>query len=420
MRAPVVAVLLLLTAGCATPGNDGPASTPNAGGSRFLPPQDLGPGGPEPVVVFSPEGDRLYVGAQDPNGGSPRVFVSKDGGATFSVVRVTGTAAGGGEVDIVAGPGGMVYLTQLGPRGNTVSVSRDRGETWSTAPLGGASQYFDREWLAVDGQGRVYVVAREFGQVSAIGQDESSGVARSDDQGLTWPPRGRAWTSLDEPGVANGPLVAVGNSVHLVYVCRGGPAVCISTTRDGGLTWTQNVIAERRASAANVYPSLASTGSGLLAAWSDASEGALAVYVARSSDGVSWSAPVKASHEGGTSTLPWIAGRGNTAWLVYLHIDTALSATDCPEATGARWIPYARPLTAAGQPDGDATALTSEPVHTGIISPPVGVTCSGGSRDRNFGDFFTATVAPSGKLIVAVSSDEGDPASTRDLIIRER
>ena len=361
--------------------------------------------------MFSPEGDRIYVAAQDPNGGGPRVFISRDGGATFAVKRPT--TEGGGEVDIAAGPGGMVYVTQLGARGNVVSVSRDRGETWSTSPLGGASQYFDREWLAVDGQGRVYVVAREFGQTA------SAGVARSDDRGLTFPPRGKAWTALDEPGEANGPLVAVGNAVHLIYVCRGGDTVCLSTSRDGGITWTQRVVAERRASVANVYPALAATGSGLLATWSDASEGALAVYVAHSSDGVSWSAPRRVSPEGGTSTLPWVAARGSVAWLVYLRVDRPLTATDCPDAAGAGWIPYAQPLTADGRAAGDAHALTRAPVHTGIISPPVGVTCSGGARDRNFGDFFTAVVSPSGKLIAAVSTDEGTPESTRNLIIRE-
>ncbi|HET6404710.1 MAG TPA: sialidase family protein [Candidatus Thermoplasmatota archaeon] len=419
MRAPLLALLLLLVAGCATPGGgDAPGPAPSAGGaSRFLAPQDLGPGGPEPVVVFSPEGDRIYVAAQDPNGGAPRVFISKDGGATFSSHRVTTDVTGGGEVDIAAGPAGMVYVTQLGPRGNIVSVSRDRGETWQTAPLGGASQYFDREWLAVDAQGRVYVVAREFG---AAGQGESSGVARSDDRGLTFPPRGRAWSSLDEPGIANGPLVAVGNAVHLVYVCRDGNAVCLSTSRDGGLTWAQTLVAQRGVSAANVYPAIAATGSGLLVAWSDATDGALGVYVSRSSDGVSWSAPVKVSHAGGTSTLPWLAARGNTAWVVYLHADGSFRATDCPAVAGAGWVPHARELSSNGEPRGDAIALTALPVHRGIISPPVGVTCSGGARDRNFGDFFTATVSPQGKLIVAVSADDGDPASTRDLVIRER
>lgn len=413
MRAATLALVVLLFAGCATPGpGDDADPTPVAGASRFLAPVDLGPGGPEPVIVLSPEGDRVYVAAQDPNGGGPRVFVSKDGGATFTTKRPT--TQGGGEVDLAAGPNGAVYLSQLGARGNVVSVSRDRGETWTTSPLGSASQYFDREWLAVDRQGRAYIVAREFGQTA------SAGVARSDDGGLTFPPRGKAWTALDEPGEANGPLVAVGSDVHLVYVCQGGEAVCISTSKDGGLTWSRSIVAQRGASVANVYPSLAATGSGLLATWSDASEGALAVYVSRSADGVSWGAPTKVSHAAGTSTLPWIAARGSTAWAVYLHIDAPLSATDCAAAADAGWIPHARELTDTGAPRGEPIALTATPVHKGIISPPVGVTCSGGARDRNFGDFFTAAVSPAGKLLVAVSMDAGDAGSTRDLVIAER
>ena len=413
MRAAWLAIVVLL-AGCAMPGSeesDG-GSTPTPAVGRFLAPLDLGQGGPEPVVAFAPEGDRLYVAAQDPLGGGPRVWVSRDGGASFAMKRPT--TEGGGEVDLAVGPGGVVYLTQLGARGNVVSVSRDRGETWTTSPLGGASQYFDREWMAVDSGGRAYLVAREFGQTA------SAGVARSDDKGLTFPPRGKAWTALDEPGDANGPLVAVGTTVHLIYVCRGGEAVCIATSTNGGLAWTQRVVAERRASVANVYPSLAATSSGLVATWSDASEGALAVYTAHSRDGASWSGPQKVSHEAGTNTLPWIAARGSTVWSVWLHTDAALSATDCAEAANAPWIPYARPLTSEGSASGEPVAIASTAVHTGIISPPVGVTCSGGARDRNFGDFFTAAVSPQNKLVVAISSDTGDAASTKDLVIRER
>lgn len=404
----------LLVAGCAAPsGGDADPSPPAGGASRFLAPIELaGQGGPEPVVVFSPEGDRVYVAAQDPLGGNPTVWISKDGGATWSAKSPT--AEGGGEVDLAAGPGGMLYLTQLGARGNVVSVSRDRGETWATAPLGGASQYFDREWLAVDAQGRAFVVAREFGQTA------SAGVARSDDRGLTFPPRGKAWTALDEPGEANGPLVAVGSAVHLVYVCRGAEAVCLATSRDGGLTWDQSVVAERGTNVANVYPALAATSRGLMVAWSDASDGALNVYVSTSSDGETWSRPQVVSPPGGTQTLPWLAARGETVWAVYLHADAELRATDCAEAANVGWTPHARPLDLDGTPREAAIPLTDAPVHTGIISPPVGVTCSGGSRDRNFGDFFTAAVAPDGKLVVAVSKDAGDASSTRDLVIRER
>lgn len=412
MRPGPLLVLAFVLVGCSTPGSDQTDPTPTPAAGRFLAPQDLGAGGPEPVVAFSPEGDRVYVAARDAEEGGPSVWISKDGGASWT--RREPTSEGGGEVDIAAGPGGIVYLTQLGARGNVVSVSRDRGETWATAPLGGPSQYFDREWLAVDAQGRAFVVAREFGQTA------SAGVARSDDQGLTWPPRGKAWTAIDEPGDANGPLVAVGSAVHLVYVCRGGEGICLASSRDGGLTWDQRLVADRQASVANVYPALAATARGLLAAWSDASEGALAVYVSHSSNGDSWSAPRRVSPAGGTSTLPWVAARGQTAWVVYLRVPESLRATDCPEASRVAWVPYAQPLSVEGGLQGEPVALLETPAHRGIISPPVGQTCSGAARDRLFGDFFTAAVAPSGKLVVATSADRGDEASTREVVIRER
>ncbi|HUR68931.1 MAG TPA: sialidase family protein [Candidatus Thermoplasmatota archaeon] len=413
MRA-LALLLVLLLAGCSTPGakDGGSPTAPTASASRFLAPQVMGEGGPEPVLAFSPEGDRLYLAAQDPEGGGPFVWVSKDGGATFDLKRPT--QQGGGEVDLAAGPNGAVYLTQLGARGNIVSVSRDKGETWDSAPLGGASQYFDREWLTVDANGRAYLVAREFGTTA------SAGVARSDDRGLTWPPRGKAWTALDEPGEANGPLVAVGANVHLAYICRQGEAVCVSTTRDGGLTWSRAVVASRGTNAANVYPALASVGGALLVAWADASDGALAVYTSRSSDAASWSAPQRASATGGTAALPWLASRGGATWLVYLRADEAMAATDCAQAQGARWIPTAQPLDAQGAPQGEPMPLTTEPAHVGIVSPPVGQSCSGGARDRNFGDFFTAAISPPGKLVVAWSADTGTIASTRDIVVRER
>jgi hypothetical protein len=101
-------------------------------------------------------------------------------------------------------------------------------------------------------------------------------------------------------------------------------------------------------------------------------------------------------------------------------VDEAFRATDCAEAKGARWIPFGVELSSAGTPKGDAIPLTSEPVHVGIISPPVGQTCSGEARNRDFGDFFTATLSQQGKLIVAISADQGSAASTHDIIIRER
>lgn len=413
-RVALVAALLL--AGCAAPGGaeERAPAAPGAGASPFLPAVDLGPGGPEPVIAFDPEGERLYVAAQDPLGGGPRVWVSTDAGRTFALKRPT--TEGGGEVDLAAGPGGLVVLTQLGARGNVVSVSTDGGESWRTSPLGAQTQYFDREWLAIDAQGRVYVVARDFGQ---LGQRPSAGVSRSDDRGATFAPLGKAWTFADEPGDANGNLVAAGGAVHLPYVCRGGQGVCVATSRDGGVSWSQRLVVERDVSVSNVYPALAATSAGLLLAWSDASEGALAVFAASSRDGASWSAPQRVSPAGATATLPWVAARGSTAWVAWLGADAALAATDCADAAGVAWAPRAQRVDLGGAPQG-APLETGLVVHRGPISPPVGQTCSGAARDRSFGDFFTAAVGPDGKLVLAASVDEGTPESTRDAVLRER
>jgi len=412
MRAIFVLLVVASTAaGCAMPGNGADDDPDDAStGVTFLPPVMLGDGGPEPVIFFSPEGDTLYVTAQDIDGGSPHVWASTDGGVSFRASRPN--AEGGGEVDGAAGAGGLVYVTQLGTRGNVISISRDSGQTWQTSPLSGASQYFDREWLTVDADGRVFFVARQFGA------DTAAGVARSDDEGQTFPPRGQAWNGLNEPGAANGNMISVGTTVHLVYLCRDGNAVCVSTSSDGGSVWTQSLVVARSVTTANVYPVIGAVADGLVVVWADASTGTLAVWSAYSSDGRTWSAPVRVTPEGTTAALPWVTAREGTAWVVYLTTDGALAATDSSAAEQAVWRVSAQAIDARGKPSGAPLLVSSEPVHQGVISPPVGQT-SGGARDRNFGDFFTATVGPDSRLFVATSRDDGTAASVVDVVIAQ-
>ena len=414
-RSSVLLVLLaLLAAGCAgltEEGDEGDGAAPGGGGAEGGPRftrKDLGAGGPEPIVVVSDDG-YVYVGAQDARGGGPRVWVSRDGGGEFTMRRPT--TQGGGEVDLAAGPRGAVYLTQLGPRGNLISVSHDHGETWQTSPLGAQTQYFDREWLAVDAQGRAYALARQFGQAAA------AGVSRSDDRGLTWIPQGYAWDAAHEPGLANGNLVAAKGALFVPYICRDGEGVCVATSRDAAVTWTQSVVAERAVVTDNVYPTLAVSDAGVIVAWSDASTGRLQVYTSFSEDGRGgWSAPARVSPGDATASLGWVTARGGEAWVVYLTTDASLTLTDERAAETARWFPVAVPLDARGGRPGAELRLTDEPVHEGVISKPIG-----GSRvrDRNFGDFFTAALDAKGKLLVAVSTDQGTPESTRDLLFVE-
>lgn len=414
LAASLLVVLALLAAGCTEGGggedggDDGADGGGPAGPSMTFRRVDLGPGGPEPIVAVSDVG-YVFVGAQDARGGGPRVWVSKDGAQTFTMRKPT--TQGGGEVDLAVGPKGAVYVTQLGSQGNIISVSHSHGERWETSPLGPATQYFDRQWLAVDERGRVYALARQFGQTTA------AGVSRSDDGGLTWLPQGYAWDAAHEPGLANGNLVAARNALFAPYVCRDGNGVCVATSRDAGVTWTQSLVAERGGSVDNVYPTLAVGGSGVVVAWSDATSGRLAVYTSFSSDGRGgWSQPVRVNPADSTASLGWVTARGDETWVVYLAADRSLASTEDAAAEQARWFPVAVRLDARGASPGPEVRVTDQPVHEGVISKPVG---GNRIRDRNFGDFFTATLDGAGRLLVAVSADQGTPESTRDLLFVE-
>lgn len=400
--APLLLVVLLL-AGCSAPGVGTTRSRDDddAGGvaaPSFAAPVDLSAGrggGPEPIVVATPEG-WLYVAAQDAKGGAPWFWASSDGGATWRNARPSQQS--GGEVDLAAGPAGAVYFTQLGPQGNIVSVSRDRGLTWTSTPIQSlTTQYFDREWVAVDAQGSAYIVARQFG---ALGQDTWAQSSRSDDGGITFLAKGRVWDATQEPGAGNGNLVAHAGGLLIPYVCRDVQGVCAATSRDRAESWTRSLVVERSVRTDNVYPVAAVDGGRLLVAWSDASDGRLAVWLASSGDGGrSWSRPWRVSDETESATMPWLASNAGRTWMVYLSTPVELVAADEARAGDATWTPVAARID-VGSLAVEARGPIMGPVHEGVMSKPVGQ--GGGVFDRSFGDFFTATVDRDGRLVVAL------------------
>ena len=403
MRPLRVLVLAALLAGCSAPGQvdggDGDGEGPADGlpVPRFGAPVDLSQGrggGPEPIVAVTDDG-WTYVAAQDGKGGPPWFWATQDG-RTWRSARPSQQS--GGEVDMAWGPRGMVYYTQLGPQGNVVSVSRDRGQTWTTTPIQAlTTQYFDREWVAVDPQGSAFIVARQFG---SLGQDTWAQSSRSDDNGITFVAQGRVWDATREPGGGNGNLVWHAGGLLIPYVCRDVQGVCAATSRDRAQSWTQSLVVERSVRTDNVYPVAAADGSRLLVTWSDASDGRLAVWVASSTDGGrSWSRPWKASDAAESATMPWLATGGGRVWLAYLSTPAVLEAADEPAARGAVWTPVAARLDAGAQAVTERGPVMG-PVHEGIMSKPVGQ--SGQQLDRSFGDFFTAAVDRQGKLVVAI------------------
>jgi hypothetical protein len=386
---PLWVLAVLLLAGCSTPATPSPSGG-GVAAPRFAAPVDVGTGGPEPVVVVADDGT-VFLAAQDAAGGAPHVWVSGDGGASFEATSPS--TQGGGEVDLASGAGALLYFTQLGPNGNIVARSADKGGSWSSAILG-ATQYFDREWVTIDGS-TPFIVARDFQKASAV-------VSRSDDGGVTFLPRGTAWDGQHEPGTTNGNLLAYAGGLALVYVCRDGDAVCLAQSGDGGATWSQHVVVARSTGVDNTYPVVAADGRRLVVVWSDASSGALAVWDARSDDdGASWSRPAQVSAGGESGTLAWVASGGGATWVAYASTPGSLARADDAGAKDARWSVEAARLDDASlavTQRGPATGV----VHVGVISKPVGAGGQSGLFDRSFGDFFTVAVDARGRALVAV------------------
>lgn len=357
----------------------------------------------------------VWVAAQDAGGGAPRVWTSTDGAKTFRESRPSSLR--GGEVDLAAGTS-AAYVTQLGPSGNLVSYSRDKGASWQQSTFAGTN-YFERELVAVDRSGSVYLASR-FGlrQLTGATADEDATVARSDDGGITFVPGGRIWDADHEPGTSIGNMIPIGSALGLAYNCRDGQAVCFAKSADRGLSWTQKLVVARSVVVANVYPVLAADGDRLVVAWSDASEGRLGVYGATSSDGGStWTQPALVSEAAETATLPWVAAGGGRIWVVYVSTDVALADAGDAAAQSARWTAKAARVD-AGLAVAQRGSIVDEPVHEGVISKPLGRPGQGGPFDRRFGDLFTVAVDPSGRAYVAVQRTTG--SGTIDLLVVSR
>lgn len=364
-------------------------------------------GGPEPVLRVAPDG-AVFVAAQDPQGGGPRVWVGDAAARSFSLTRPT--SQGGGEVDMAVGPNGVVYVTQLGTSGNVVSVSRDRGATWTTSPLGAQTTYFDREWLGVDERGAAYVVARP------KGDNTVSQVSRSDDQGLTFVPQGAPWDAAHEPGLTNGNLAFSTRGLAMPYVCRDGAAVCVARSADRGATWTRALVAEG-GDKGHVYATLGATSEGWVVAWSEPVSGRLAVFASHSGDGDSWSAPTRLSGSSESALAPWVATGARGGWIVWLSTPTAVTSGDDAAAARAEWAPQGVLIDARGAPQRAPEALAG-PLHVGAVSPPI---ARGGAAPYNrfFGDFFTAALDPNGRLLVAAEKDAGLGGASHVVVLRE-
>jgi hypothetical protein len=369
--------------------------------------QNLG----EPGIDVARDGT-IYVNA--PAGllsnlpGSPSpVFRSDDGGASWAPTP-TGQRAqfpGGGDSDIALDPAnGTIYMTDLWLGSATVSVSADKGNTWSANPVQGVVVQ-DRQWIATSGGGIVYHATHQIPLGLVV--SKSSG-------GLVFPVSTVAATPADQTGCvcppgnliaeAGGGLLGTSDKVGLIYATSSG-GVNFARSTNGGLTFTQATVGPATSGATNdAFPVVANAGGGRLAAvWLEDGTGRSLVKLATSSDwGATWSAPktLVDSATSGASVYPWVAAHGSKIAVSLYHTSAAGTASDVP--AGATWFESFTESTDGGATFSALQDVDSTPVKTGPICTE-GINCSGG---RELLDFQSVTLD---------NADKADLAWTRSI-----
>jgi hypothetical protein len=227
----------------------------------------------------------------------------------------------------------LVATLAFGPDSSALLVSRSRdGARWSRpvvatlAPTSVPNQLLlDKQWIACDNgaaspfRGRCYISVDDLRTTQIATQFSADG-------GLTWSvlvsgpgfPGRRSIQGAFAPGVQ--PIVRPDGTVVIPYFDETQLAAIRST--DGGLTWSAAIPitpAGYRPHAgvrAAPLPSAEVDGAGTIyVAWADCTRRASCtgndILVARSADGVSWSAPVRVPTGAPDAELPGLAATGS-------------------------------------------------------------------------------------------------------------
>ncbi len=360
----------------------------------------------EPSIAIDHKG-HLYVSAPTGLPHASRLWTSADDGATWKELTPNPTPLGGGDTSIAIAPDDSIYVTDLWAGSATISTSHDGGASWFASPIASPVPFYDREWNAVDKEGRAYFLGRTFTPGIA------AWVSRSDDGGMTWIHAGNPWINPDTSQESqDGPLIVNPRTdeVAVVYSCPG-PAVCVSTSKDQGMTWASHVAAKASGSVGNDFAGLAADAAGnWYVAYAESVEKGTVIKVASSRDGATWSVPQVVTRDAGTRLFPWIvAGSEGRVAIAWYGTGVAGDPNDQAAMKDARWdVIMAQSLDAMGAaPSWQLTRVNAEPVHTGTISTEGLDPSNPNPPDRGLGDFFTTAVGPDGMVQMAFMKGEG-------------
>ncbi len=278
----------------------------------------------ETFIAINPaNGSNVIAGSNEIQRLPMRAMASSDGGSTFTGVDLPlpppRTSKGfdfGSDPGIAFDSNGVAYYSYIivffsaggSINGTEMAVARssDGGLTWTAtyfAPQTGEGQFNDKPMITVDTgsahHNRVYVAwDNATGNSSSTKNGNNVVLSYSDDGGQTF----SAPTSVSGPftgktgGIGADPYVTSNGTLHVAWEDYADLVIADSTSTDGGRSFSAphavaivgsfafNVAAQSSRGAL-VYPACGAYGSALYCSYTNGSDAATNVYVAKSTDG---------------------------------------------------------------------------------------------------------------------------------------
>lgn len=346
----------------------------------------------EPQLLVDPDGTVL-VGSQfqrsDCATGAPRlagsracVWRSDDGGRSFA--RSGGGQNTGADVEFVRLASGTLLYTTLaqpepgtftsGVGGATVLRSTDRGRTWTSTILNGLSPALDRPFLTALDDATVLLTYTAFPGNLFVSRSTDDGVTFGPGLPITAVPQQLEFTRPGGPAVdpARGEFLqpyfaGTSDDPALNQSSQSGMLdIGLARSADGGVTWTQEVVATRVRPVLGIHAVAADARGREFLVWSARDEsGQVDAWISRNlGPGQPWSQPVALGVPAHSGTLAWVVARGDGGVAVgYL-------GSDHPDARTV-----SRPWTvrvAVSQDAGDTWTVQNASGHVVYTGPQSG------------------------------------------------
>ena len=412
--------------------------------------------GGEPSLIIDSTG-RLYAtfpqGLGNVTGSGSPVWTSTDRGATWSQpTNPSEDPVAGGDTDLALDSKGDLYQVDLWLGNSAVSLSTDHGQTWTSNEWGHLTPVDDRPWLAYDKSSDTMYMAWDGADAIHVARTASAvALSQNPQAGLLFP--------QDVPAVpecllgGNNPCdtspirqcvcppggIAVDQSSGQVYVSYSrqnggtlGGGTGVSTSTDGGLTWTHSSVPNSGGSGSafdtqfNFSPIAVDSHGVVYVAWGegvgtpDANRnypGGVVIKYSYSADhGQTWSAPVKVSTTT-TSVFPSLdVVSPGVVDIAYYGTSSGITHNADPNIATGPWNVYLTKVTGANTATptlAGATAVLG--IHSGCIQSGGAANCS----DRSLLDFFQLRVDSAGLANIIYAQGDAT-AGTNLFFVREQ